>query len=34
MIKYDQFLVAKTPISGIKQNKNIISFVFCIFEKN
>jgi len=25
--------VGKKPFSGTKQNKNIISFVFCIFEK-
>ena len=34
MIKYDQFLVAKTPFFGTKQYKNIITIVFCIFVKN
>ena len=33
MIKYDQSLVAKTPFSGKKQNKKIVSPVFCIFVK-
>jgi len=34
MIKYDQYLLAKTPFSGVKQNKNIVSIVFCIFVEN
>ena len=34
MIKYDQYLLAKTPFSGVKQNKKNISVVFCIFVEN
>jgi hypothetical protein len=33
MIKYIQYLKVKTPFSGTKQNKKIISPVFCIFVK-